>query len=141
MRISDWSSDVCSSDLVKLAGVSHEFSTIKGIVEDVTEIVLNLKQVRFKKSGETGDLEKILVLINGQETFSAGDIGKFSSNFTVLNPELVICNMNKAVTLEVELTVSRGRGYVTAEENKQPDTVLVVIPINSIFTHIGRAHV
>src|SRR3546814_1155518 len=108
MRISDWSSDVCSSDLVKLAGVSHEFSTIKGIVEDVTEIVLNLKQVRFKKSGETGDLEKIFVLINGQETFSAGDIGKFSSNFTVLNPELVICNMNKDVTLEVELTVSKG---------------------------------
>ncbi|HEY9559854.1 MAG TPA: DNA-directed RNA polymerase subunit alpha [Anseongella sp.] len=121
---------------VKLAGVSHEFSTIKGIVEDVTEIVLNLKQVRFKKSGETGDLEKIFVLINGQETFSAGDIGKFSSNFTVLNPELVICNMNKDVTLEVELTVSKGRGYVPAEENKQPDAVLGVIPIDSIFTPI-----
>src|SRR3546814_19366796 len=70
---------------VKLAGVSHEFSTIKGIVEDVTEIVPNLKQVRFKKSGETGDLAKIFVLINGQENFSAGDLGKFSHNFTVLN--------------------------------------------------------
>ncbi|MFS8616151.1 MAG: DNA-directed RNA polymerase subunit alpha [Solitalea sp.] len=121
---------------VKLAGVSHEFSTIKGIVEDVTEIVLNLKQVRFKKTGETGDHEKIFVLINGQETFSAGDIGKFSSNFTVLNPELVICNMNKDVTLEVELTVNKGRGYVPAEENKQPDAVLGVIPIDSIFTPI-----
>ena len=121
---------------VKLAGVSHEFSTIKGIVEDVTEIVLNLKQVRFKKIGEIGDNEKIFVLINGQETFSAGDIGKFSSNFTVLNPELVVCNMNKDVTLEVELTISKGRGYVPADENKQPDAVLGVIPIDSIFTPI-----
>lgn len=121
---------------VKLAGVSHEFSTIKGIVEDVTEIVLNLKQVRFKKTGEVGDNEKIFVLINGQETFSAGDIGKFSSNFAVLNPDLVICNMNKDVTLEVELTVSKGRGYVPADENKQPDSVLGVIPIDSIFTPI-----
>ncbi|QEC54033.1 DNA-directed RNA polymerase subunit alpha [Anseongella ginsenosidimutans] len=121
---------------VKLAGVSHEFSTIKGIVEDVTEIVLNLKQVRFKKTGEVGENEKIFVLINGQETFSAGDIGKFSSNFTVLNPDLVICNMNKDVTLEVELTVSKGRGYVPADENKQPDAVLGVIPIDSIFTPI-----
>src|SRR5690606_40337713 len=93
------------------------------------EIVLNLKEVRFKKTGETGDHEKIFVLINGQETFSAGDIGKFSSNFTVLNPELVICNMNKDVTLEVELTVNKGRGYVPAEENKQPDAVLGVIQI------------
>lgn len=121
---------------VKLAGVSHEFSTIKGIVEDVTEIVLNLKQVRFKKTGDTGETEKIFVLINGQENFVAGDIGKFSSSFAVLNPELVICNMNKDVTLEMELTVSKGRGYVPADENKQPDSVLGVIPIDSIFTPI-----
>lgn len=121
---------------VKLAGVSHEFSTIKGVVEDVTEIILNLKQVRFKKTGDTGDSEKIFVLVNGQESFTAGDIGKFSSNFAVLNPELVICNMNKDVTLEMELTVNKGRGYVSAEENKQSDAALGVIPIDSIYTPI-----
>ncbi|SMO34417.1 DNA-directed RNA polymerase subunit alpha [Solitalea koreensis] len=121
---------------VKLAGVSHEFSTIKGVVEDVTEIILNLKQIRFKKIGEAGDAEKIFVVINGQETFSGADIAKFSSNFTVLNPELVICNMNSGVTLEVELTVNKGRGYVSAEENKSADAALGVIAIDSIYTPI-----
>src|SRR5690606_21948271 len=77
---------------VRFSGVSHEFSTIKGVVEDVTEIILNLKQVRFQKTGDSGDSEKIYVAISGQETFSAGDITGFSSNFTVLNPGLVICN-------------------------------------------------
>src|SRR6266581_3319137 len=91
---------------VKISGVSHEFSTIKGVVEDVTEIILNLKQVRLKKSGETGDSEKVFVIINGQDAFTAGDITKFSNNFTVLNPDLVICNMDSSVTLEIELTVS-----------------------------------
>lgn len=121
---------------VKFAGVSHEFSTIKGVVEDVTDIILNLKQVRFKKTGEVGESEKIFVLINGQESFTAGDIGKFSSNFTILNPEHVICNMNKEVTLELELTVSKGRGYVSAEENKQSDAPVGVVPIDSIYTPI-----
>lgn len=120
----------------RFSGVSHEFSTIKGVVEDVTEIILNLKQVRFKKTGELGDSEKIFIVINGQEQFKAGDITKFSSNFTVLNPDLVICNLDNNIPLEVEITVSKGRGYVNAEENKVADSALGVIAIDSIFTPI-----
>ncbi|PRY49897.1 DNA-directed RNA polymerase subunit alpha [Arcticibacter pallidicorallinus] len=121
---------------VRVSGVSHEFSTIKGVVEDVTEIILNLKQVRFQKTGDAGDNEKIYVIINGQEQFKAGDITRFSTNFTVLNPELVLCNMESSVTLEVELTVNKGRGYVAAEENKNPDANVGVIAIDSIYTPI-----
>ena len=121
---------------IRFSGVSHEFSTIKGVAEDVTEIILNLKQVRFKKSGEQGDNEKIFVVINGQEQFKAGDITKFSNNFTVLNPDLVICNMENSVTLEVELSVAKGRGYVNAEENKVTDGPVGVIAIDSIYTPI-----
>jgi DNA-directed RNA polymerase subunit alpha len=121
---------------VRFSGVSHEFSTIKGVVEDVTEIILNLKQVRMKKSGESGDNEKVFVIINGQDSFKAGDITKFSNNFTVLNPDLVICNMDTSVTLEIELTVGKGRGYVPSEENKNPDAMVGVIAIDSIFTPI-----
>jgi DNA-directed RNA polymerase subunit alpha len=119
---------------IRFSGVSHEFSTIKGVVEDLTEIILNLKQVRFKKTGDSGDSEKIFIIVNGQDQFLAGDITKFSNNFEVLNPELVVCNMDKAVTLEVELTVNKGRGYVPAEENKVADSVVGVIAIDSIFT-------
>lgn len=119
---------------IRFSGVSHEFSTIKGVVEDLTEIILNLKQVRFKKSGDTGDSEKVFILVNGQEQFLAGDITKFSNNFEVLNPDFVICNMEKSVTLEVELTINKGRGYVPAEENKINDAVVGVIAIDSIFT-------
>jgi DNA-directed RNA polymerase subunit alpha len=121
---------------VRFSGVTHEFSTIKGVVEDVTEIILNLKQVRFKKTGESGDSEKIFVIVNGQDAFRAGDITKFSNNFTVLNPDLVLCNMDPAVTLEVELTVGKGRGYVPSEENKNPDANVGVIAIDSIYTPI-----
>ncbi len=121
---------------VRFSGVSHEFSTIKGVVEDVTEIILNLKQVRFKKSGDSGDSEKIFVVINGQDQFKAGDITGFSSNFTVLNPDMVVCNMESSVTLEVELTVNKGRGYINAEENKVADAPLGVIAIDSIYTPI-----
>ncbi|QNL51527.1 DNA-directed RNA polymerase subunit alpha [Olivibacter sp. SDN3] len=121
---------------VRFSGVSHEFSTITGVVEDVTEIILNLKQVRFKKTGESGDSEKIFVIINGQDQFKAGDITNHSSNFTVLNPDLVVCNMESSVTLEVELTVSKGRGYINAEENKVADAVVGVIAIDSIYTPI-----
>lgn len=121
---------------IRFSGVSHEFSTIKGVAEDVTEIILNLKQVRFKKTGEQGDNEKIFVVINGQEQFKAGDITKFSNNFTVLNPDLVICNMESSVTIEVELSVSKGRGYVNAEENKVADGPVGVIAIDSIYTPI-----
>ncbi|MEO3408247.1 DNA-directed RNA polymerase subunit alpha [Mucilaginibacter sp. CAU 1740] len=121
---------------VRFSGVTHEFSTIKGVVEDVTEIILNLKQVRFKKTGESGDSEKIFVIVNGQDAFKAGDITKFSNNFTVLNPDLVLCNMDPSVTLEVELTVGKGRGYVPSEENKNPDANVGVIAIDSIYTPI-----
>ena len=121
---------------IRFSGVSHEFSTIKGVAEDVTEIILNLKQVRFKKTGEQGDNEKIFVVINGQEQFKAGDITKFSNNFTVLNPDLVICNMESSVTIEVELSVAKGRGYVNAEENKVADGPVGVIAIDSIYTPI-----
>ncbi len=121
---------------VKISGVSHEFSTIKGVVEDVTDIILNLKQVRFKKTGESGDSEKIFAVIKGQDVFTAGDLTKFSNNFTVLNPDLVICNMNASITLEMELTVAKGRGYVAAEENKSENAAVGVIAIDSIYTPI-----
>ena len=120
----------------RISGVSHEFSTIKGVVEDVTEIILNLKQVRFKKVGELGDSEKIFVVINGQEQFTAGDITKFSSNFEILNPDFVICNIDSTIPLEIELTVGKGRGYINAEENKVVDSPLGFIAIDSIFTPI-----
>ena len=119
---------------IRFSGVSHEFSTMKGVVEDLTEIILNLKQVRFKKVGDSGDSEKVFIVVNGQEQFAAGDITKFSNNFEVLNPDFVICNMEKSVTLEVELTINKGRGYVPAEENKINDAVVGVIAIDSIFT-------
>ncbi|ALL08184.1 DNA-directed RNA polymerase subunit alpha [Pedobacter steynii] len=119
---------------IRFSGVSHEFSTMKGVVEDLTEIILNLKQVRFKKVGDSGDSEKVFILVNGQDQFTAGDITKFSNNFEVLNPDFVICNMEKTVTLEVELTINKGRGYVPAEENKINDAVVGVIAIDSIFT-------
>ncbi|HVS90607.1 MAG TPA: DNA-directed RNA polymerase subunit alpha [Mucilaginibacter sp.] len=121
---------------VRFSGVTHEFSTIKGVVEDVTEIILNLKQVRLKKTGDSGDTEKIFVIVNGQDEFKAGDITKFSNNFTVLNPELVICNMDSSVTLEIELTVNKGRGYISSEENKNPEANVGVIAIDSIYTPI-----
>jgi len=121
---------------VRFSGVTHEFSTIKGVVEDVTEIILNLKQVRMKKTGESGESEKVFVIINGQDSFKAGDITKFSNNFTILNPDLVICNMDSSVTLEIELTIAKGRGYVASEENKNPDAMLGVIAIDSIYTPI-----
>lgn len=121
---------------VRFSGVSHEFSTIKGVVEDVTEIILNLKQVRFQKTEEAGDTEKIFVIINGQDQFKAGDITRFSNNFTVLNPDHVVCNMDSSVTLELELTVNKGRGYIPAEENKIVEGPLGIIAIDSIFTPI-----
>jgi DNA-directed RNA polymerase subunit alpha len=121
---------------VRFSGVSHEFSTIQGVVEDVTEIILNLKQVRFKRTGESGDNEKIFVIINGQDQFKAGDITKFSNNFTILNPDMVICNMETSVTLEIELTVGKGRGYIQSEENKSTEAPVGVIAIDSIYTPI-----
>ncbi len=121
---------------IKISGVDHEFSTIKGVIEDVTEIVLNLKQVRFKRITDGVDSEKIFINIKGQEQFLAGEIGKHTNSFRVLNPDLVICNMEQFVGLEIELTVEKGRGYVPAEENKPKDAVIGYIPMDAIFTPI-----
>jgi DNA-directed RNA polymerase subunit alpha len=121
---------------VKFTGVEHEFSTIKGVIEDVTEIIMNLKQVRFKRIVDGIDNEKIYINIKGQEQFLAGEIGKHTNSFRVLNPDLVICNMEPFVHLEVELTVDKGRGYVPADENKPKDAAIGVIAMDSIYTPI-----
>jgi len=103
---------------IKIEGVDHEFSSVKGIVEDVTEIILNLKQVRFKRQIDGTDYEKVSININGQEQFKAGDISNFTSAFQVLNPDLVICNMEPKVKLRIDIVIGMGRGYRPAEENK-----------------------
>ncbi len=121
---------------IRIPGVDHEFTTIKGVVEDVVELVLNLKQVRFKAKFENADAEKIYVSVKGKDAFTAGDIEKFSSNFSILNPDLVICTMDTNVNFEIELTVEKGRGYVAADENKPADAAIGVIPIDSVFTPI-----
>lgn len=121
---------------VKIVGVDHEFSTIKGVIEDVVDIVLNLKQVRFKKTSSADDSEKIYISIKGKDQFTAGDISRYTNSFTVLNPELVICNLEPTVNLEVELVVQKGRGYVPADENKPKDAAIGFIPVDAIFTPI-----
>ena len=121
---------------VKLENVEHEFSTISGVVEDVTEIILNLKQVRFKRQIEETEEEKVTISIGGQEQLKAADFQKFISGFQVLNPDLVICNLEKSVQLNMEIIIEKGRGYVPAEENKKPNSELGVIAIDSIFTPI-----
>lgn len=121
---------------IKIAGVDHEFSAIKGIIEDVTEIVLNLKKVRFKRSMDGVDNEKVYINIKGQEQFTAGDIAKHTNAYRVLNPELVICSMDSSVHLELELIVDKGRGYVPAEENKPKDSMVGLIPMDAVFTPI-----
>lgn len=121
---------------IRIAGVDHEFSTIKGVVEDITEIILNLKQVRFKKQIEGTDSEKVQVVINGKTEFTAGDIAKHTSAFQVLNPELVICTMDPSVKIVIDITIDKGRGYVPAEENKSNSYPLGTIAIDSIYTPI-----
>jgi DNA-directed RNA polymerase subunit alpha len=121
---------------VKIEGVEHEFASIKGVVEDVTEIILNLKQVRFKRQIEDVDNEKLIVKISGEENFTAGDIGKFTSAFQVLNPDMIICTMEPKVTLTLELTINKGRGYVPSEEQKSTNASVGTIFIDSIYTPI-----
>ncbi|MBL0051100.1 MAG: DNA-directed RNA polymerase subunit alpha [Bacteroidetes bacterium] len=121
---------------VRIMGVDHEFSTIKGVIEDVTEMILNLKQVRFKKQIESTFFEKVNVTVSGKEQFTAGDISKHTTSFQVLNPDLVICNMNTDVKIQLELTIDKGRGYVPAEENKSNNLPTGAIAIDSIYTPI-----
>jgi DNA-directed RNA polymerase subunit alpha len=121
---------------IKIDGVEHEFSTITGVIEDLTEIILNLKQIRFKKQIEDVNDEKIVVTITGQEDFKAGDLQRFLSGFKVLNPDLVICHMEPDVKLQVEVSINKGRGYVPAEENKPAEAEFGLIAVDSIYTPI-----
>ncbi|MEM6396439.1 MAG: DNA-directed RNA polymerase subunit alpha [Bacteroidota bacterium] len=123
---------------VRIAGVDHEFATITGVVEDVVDIILNLKQVRLKQEIESDDIEdeKIYLTISGKESFTAGDIGQHTNVFTVMNPDLVICTMEPFVNLEVELTVTKGHGYVPADDNIPKGAPIGVIPVDAIYTPI-----
>ena len=121
---------------IKIQGVEHEFATIPGVIEDVTEIILNLKQVRFKRKVDDVETEKVSIVISGQETFTAGDLDKVLQNFEILNPDLVICNMDSSTSLEIELTIQKGRGYVPSSENMPADAEMGFIPIDAIYTPI-----
>ncbi|MCP4310183.1 MAG: DNA-directed RNA polymerase subunit alpha [Bacteroidetes bacterium] len=121
---------------IKIDGVEHEFSTITGVIEDLTEIILNLKQVRFKKQIEDVNDEKVVVTITGQDEFKAGDLQRFLSGFKVLNPELVICHMEPDVKLQMEVIISKGRGYVPADENKPAEAEFGLIAVDAIYTPI-----
>jgi DNA-directed RNA polymerase subunit alpha len=121
---------------LKIEGVDHEFSTITGVIEDVTEIILNLKQVRFMQTVDGADSEKVVIKVAGQEVVKAGHLNSVLTAFEVLNPDQVICRMESDVKLQFEITISKGRGYVPAEENQPADAEFGVIAIDSIFTPI-----
>jgi len=122
---------------IRIEGVDHEFTTIKGVTEDVTEIILNLKQIRFKKKLDTEIFnEKIEILIKNKEQFTAGMIGEVTNHFEITNPNLVICNMNSNISLKIELNIIKGRGYIPADENKTRELSIGWIATDSIFTPI-----
>ena len=121
---------------VKIDGVDHEFSTISGVVEDVTEIILNLKQIRFKRQIEEVDNETVSISLSGQDKITAGDFQKFISGFQILNSDQVICNLDSKVKIQMELSIEKGRGYVPAEENKKSSASIGTIFTDSIFTPI-----
>lgn len=123
---------------IRIAGVEHEFSTMRGVVEDVVEIILNLKQVRLKQliKDDESTMEKVYLTISGKEEFRASDIEEATNVFKVMNPEQLICRMEPFVTLEIELTVTKGRGYVVADDNLPKDAPIGVIPIDAIYTPI-----
>lgn len=121
---------------IKIEGVEHEFSTITGVIEDISEIILNLKQVRFKQTTEDVTSEKINLNIEGKNEFRAGELNNFLTNFNVLNPDLLICTMEPDVKFQAEIHIDKGRGYVQAEENKSEDDAVGMIAIDSIFTPI-----
>jgi len=121
---------------IKIDGVEHEFATVPGVIEDVTNIILNLKQVRFKQIVEEIENEKVSITISGTEVFKAGDIGKHLSGFEVLNPDLEICHLDKNASFQIELNINKGRGYVPADENRNLSDDVNVIAIDSIYTPI-----
>lgn len=121
---------------IKIEGVDHEFSTIDGVVEDVAEMILNLKKVRFKKVGDAADSEKVTLTITGKDQFVAGDFDNFMNNFEVLNKDLVICNMETSVKIQMDVWIAKGRGYITSEENRVLDGEFGVIAVDSIYTPI-----
>ena len=121
---------------VRIEGVEHEFSTISGVVEDVTEIILNLKQVRFKRQIEDVDNESVSISFTGKDQLTAGDFQKFISGFQVLNPDLVICNLDGKITINMELSIEKGRGYVPAEENRKANAPFGTIYTDSIYTPV-----
>lgn len=120
---------------IRIDGVDHEFATIPGVIEDVTNIILNLKKVRFKQAVEDVENEKVTISCSGAE-FKAGDIGKALTGFEVLNPDMVICHMDESAKFNIDLTINKGRGYVPAEENASANDAVDVIPIDSIYTPI-----
>jgi DNA-directed RNA polymerase subunit alpha len=121
---------------VKIEGVDHEFSSIKGVMEDVSEVILNLKQVRFKQQIEGVEDERVTVTVTGQDQLKAGDLNNFLSGFKILNPDLVICNMDPSVKVQMTLSINKGRGYVASDENKAEDAEIGLIAVDSIFTPI-----
>ena len=121
---------------IRIDGVKHEFSTIPGVIEDVTNVILNLKKVRFKQVVEEIENEKVTITVSGTEVFKAGDIGKSLIGFEVLNPDLVICHLDSSASFQIDITINKGRGYVPADENRNPADDVNVIPIDSIYTPI-----
>ena len=121
---------------IKIEGVEHEFSTVPGVKEDVTNIILNLKQVRFKQIVEDVESDKVTINVENTTEFRAGDIGKQLSGFEVLNPELVICHLDSKAKMQIEITINKGRGYVPSDENRVYCTEVNTIPIDSIYTPI-----
>ena len=121
---------------IRIAGVEHEFASVPEVREDVTNIILNLKQVRFKQIVEEFETEKVSITVANSQEFKAGDIGKYLTGFEVLNPELVICHLDSKASMQIDITINKGRGYVPAEENRQFCTEINTIPIDSIYTPI-----
>lgn len=121
---------------IRIDGVKHEFATIPGVKEDVTNVILNLKMVRLKRVVEDTEFEKATIKVSGQDVFKAGDIGKVLNGFEVLNPELVICHMNPSTSFQIDLNINKGRGYVSADENRNANDTIDTIAIDSIYTPI-----
>jgi len=121
---------------IRIEGVDHEFSVIPGVVEDVTEMILNLKQVRFKRQIDDVENETVAISISNSDKITAGDFQKFISGFQVLNPDHVICNLDNKVNINLQLTIEKGRGYVSADDNKKANAPIGTVAIDSIFTPI-----